>query len=72
MFDRRKRNILNFILQEMLALEALLLEVDGQKYSCRASSILDSEDVADQISALSVKERKLVSDATVLFNIKVL
>ena len=34
-------------------------EVDGLKYSCHASSILDTEDLTDQLAAVSVKNNKV-------------
>jgi hypothetical protein len=35
-------------------------EVDGQKYSCHASSVISADALAQQVSTLSVEDKKKV------------
>ena len=50
-----------FLLQERKALSDLMAEVDGDKFNCHASSILDkdTDDATQQLEKLSVKDRKV-------------
>lgn len=44
----------------MRALKDLVKEVDGLKYSCHASSILDTEDLSEQLSTVTIKNNKVL------------
>ena len=44
--------------QETKSLEDLIRVVDGEKYNCHASSILDTEEVTDQMASVSLKPNK--------------
>ena len=46
-------------LKEISALEDLVKRVNGEKYSCHANSILDMESVTDQVSNISLNNKKV-------------
>ncbi|ELU12258.1 hypothetical protein CAPTEDRAFT_155942 [Capitella teleta] len=53
--------------KEIRALKDLVKEVDGLKYSCHASSILDMEDLSDQFTHVSVKSNKPLEERLHLY-----
>ena len=47
-------------MQESAALEELKKEVDGLKYSCHASSILDTDELTEQMAGATVSNNKVL------------
>ena len=57
------------LLQETQALDALIGDVEGERYSCYASHILEKEDPTAQAPTLTAAEKKKVADCGNLYNI---
>ncbi|KAK3089911.1 hypothetical protein FSP39_007594 [Pinctada imbricata] len=47
---------------EVRSLEELITTVDGEKYSCHASSILDVNDITDKVETMAINSKKPLVD----------
>ena len=61
------RSIYIYLQKEISQLEDIKAEVDSLRYSSRAASLLDMEDLTDQVATLSVSKRKV---STGLFTVQ--